>query len=83
MRDSHGWAVSVCGALFLMETTRASRGWSGCLFKLTCSPFSLASLFLAALLLTRSRNSCRHLECLTCSTRTLTRFSMYRPLTTL
>jgi hypothetical protein len=46
-------------------------------------PLALASFFLAALLTTLSKNSCLHLECLTCSTLKLTRFSMYRPLTTL
>lgn len=43
--------------LFLVETVRASRGWAGRRLRMTVSPLALASFFLAAFDLTRSRNS--------------------------
>jgi hypothetical protein len=46
-------------------------------------PFSLASTRISWFRFTLSKNSCLHFECRTCSTRRLTRFSMYRFPTTL
>jgi hypothetical protein len=98
--------VRVWGALFLMETTRASRvRHSKCRqefldrvksnaaakkeakekgehVELKRQPLQPREARVVSIK-NRSKNSCRHLECRTCSTRTLTRFSMYRPLTTL
>ncbi len=69
---AQGRAVRVWGAFVLDADGPGLSGLGGHLLSWTVSPFSLASFLAAALDLTRSRNSFRHLECRMCSTRMLT-----------
>ena len=59
------------GSLFSVETIRASLGCWGWRFVTRRIPFSLPSFFSFSFSMTRVKKSCRHLEWLMCSTRTL------------
>src|SRR6266536_1656935 len=74
---SYAIGTIVSGTFFLKETVLASRGIAGCLFKWMWVPSVFAFFFNSALALTRRTNSSLDRDNLTCSTRRLTRFSMY------
>lgn len=76
---SYGIGTIVSGACSpFASTTLEPLGITGCLFKKTVVPFAFASCFLTAFCFTRLMNSSRDRERETCSTRTLTLFSMKR-----